>query len=211
MMILNVKGALHDFDGNKRLVLEEWGNTRVALAGEVTALVHTTTPGMPSTTFTRTQFKLSAQEQVEFLVTNVKGLTREQAEFLVTEMQRYKGSLIFGGSRVSGSPKTGPTGEVTSDLDVGFGGMSRNQFRKLMNDFNKKFTGSSRGPKRIIEHEWIFPGSTPKSVPEIISPEEFFMRSGVRGPGDEAKAGQTFGPSGYLKLGSDGTAESGRL
>jgi hypothetical protein len=210
MMILNVKNATHDFDGNKRLVLEEWGNTRVALAGEVATIAHMTTPGMPSTTFTRTQFKLSSQEQVEYLLTNVKGLTGEQAEFLVTEMQRYKGSLVFGGSRVSGSPQTGPTGEVTSDLDVGFAGMSRNQFRKLMNDFNKRFTGSSQGPGRIIEHEWIFPGSKPRSVPEIVSPEEFFMRSGVRGPGDEAKAGQPFGPSGYLKLGSDGTVESGR-
>jgi hypothetical protein len=78
-----------------------------------------------------------------------------------------------------------------------------------MNDFNKKFTGGRT--VQIIEHNWIYPGAKPGSVPEIVSPEEFFMRSGVRGPQDGSKAGQPFGPSGYIKVAPDGRVEAGRL
>jgi hypothetical protein len=146
------------------------------------------------------------EEQIAYLVNNVQGLTSEQADFLLSQVQRRNGSIVFGGSRVRGNAQIDDSGTVISDLDVGFDGLTKGQINRIMNDFNKKFAGSSQN--QIIQHNWIFPGSQPsRYVSKIRSPEEFFMRSGVRSPHDGAKAGQPFYPSGYIKVSPDGMVE----
>jgi hypothetical protein len=170
-------------------------------------MVHSTTPGAPTTAFTKVELKLTADQQIEYVMANVQGLSREQTEFLLKAVHKRDGSVVFGGSRVRGAARVDPEGKVISDLDVGFEGLTRGQINGIMNDFNKKFGGSTK--TKIIEHNWIYPGSTPRGIPEIVSPEEFFLRSGARADGP--KSGQPFGPSGYIKVKPDGGVEAGRL
>lgn len=144
---------------------------------------------------------LTPAQQIDFVVENVQGLTKEQATFLIEAAQSRGGTVVFGGSRVRGTARI-VEGKVVSDLDVGFEGLTPGQINKIVNNFNKRFTGSSQGAGRIIEHTWIYPGSKPRSIPEISSPEEFFGRSGIRADGPNA--GEAFGPSGSIKVTPDG-------
>ncbi|ODM27839.1 MBL fold metallo-hydrolase [Acetivibrio mesophilus] len=68
-----------------------------------------------------------------------------------------------------------------------------------MKSFNKKF-----GDQFLLEDKIkIVTGNETKNIRKIISPEEFFQRSGVRGIND-AKAGQPFYPSGSITVTPDG-------
>lgn len=58
-----------------------------------------------------------------------------------------------------------------------------------------------------LEQTRIVPGNSTPSIPEIESPEEFFMRSGVRS--DPGREGEPFFPSGYLTYRPDGQAIRG--
>jgi hypothetical protein len=147
----------------------------------------------------------NSDQMTEFLRKNVQGLADEQAKFLLEEVHKRGGTVVFGGSRVRGAAQVDDLGRVVSDLDVGFKDLTQGNINKIMNNFNKNFTGSSQGPNRIIEHNWIYPGSKPRSVPEILSPEEFFSRVGIRADG--RNIGKDFGPSGYIKVSSDGSIE----
>jgi hypothetical protein len=173
---------------------------------EPATMVHSTTAGAPKTAYQRHRLKLTPAEAVTYVTANVQGLTREQAEFLFQAVHKRGGSVVFGGSRVRGAARV-VDGRVVSDLDVGFVGLSRPQISRIMNDFNKAFTGSSQN--RIIEHNWIYAGAPTQNIPEIASPEEFFLRSGTRKDGD--KAGQAFGPSGYIRVDPEGTVEAGTV
>jgi hypothetical protein len=202
LTVLSVRGELPNLSGKPPLVLENLGPVKVALVGEEMLMQHATTPGAAATGYVRVQLRLAPAQQADYLLANVQGLTREQAEWMLAELRKRGGALVFGGSRVTG------TATAASDIDVGFEGMSSAKVNRFMNDFNKQFTGSSKN--KIIEHNWIYPGSKPRTIPEIVSPEEFFLRSGVRGQTDGAKAGQPFGPSGYVKVTADGLVEAGR-
>lgn len=152
-----------------------------------------TVRGIPGTVLTAANI----DETVHHMLQNVKGLTDEQARFLLEQVQGKGGTIVFGGSRVRGAPKLDDLGRVVSDLDVGFEGLTQNQITKIVNKFNKRFTGHSQGANRIIEHTWIHPGSQPRSIPEIVTPEEFFARFGIRADG--RNIGKPFGPSGHVK------------
>ena len=54
-----------------------------------------------------------------------------------------------------------------------------------------------------LERTPIVPGFESKSIPKIETPEEFFQRTGVRGPGDP-KAGQPIKPSGSITVRKNG-------
>jgi hypothetical protein len=142
---------------------------------------------------------------IHLVLQNIKGITDEQARFLLERVHAEGGTIVFGGSRVRGDPKVDDLGRVLSDLDVGFEGLTQNYITKIVNKFNKTFTGSSQGSNCIIGHTWIYPGSQPRSIPEIMTPEEFFTRFGIRADG--RNIGKSFGPSGHVKVSPDDTIE----
>jgi RHS repeat-associated protein len=128
----------------------------------------------------------SVDEQAKFLSENVPDLTQEQAKLLLTEAQSRGSSVVIGGSRIRGNH--GPN----SDLDVGYGSLSSNQAKKV----NEKV--SKLGPLKLEETR-IVPGYESEVIPKITTPEEFFQRSGVRGPKDP-KPGQPYVPSGSITV-----------
>jgi hypothetical protein len=139
------------------------------------------------------------------LTENVSGLTKEQAEFLINFIKIRNGKVVFGGSRVRGNAKITNDWATSSDLDLGFDNLSSGQRNSLINDFNKKFAGSSEN--KIIEHNWIYPNSIPSNIPKILSSEEFFMRSGTR---SSYEGGMDFGPSGFISLDFNGNVILGK-
>lgn len=54
-----------------------------------------------------------------------------------------------------------------------------------------------------LEQTRIVPGNSTPQIPTIRSPEEFFQRSGTRGPMD-ARAGTPYEPSGSITATPDG-------
>jgi hypothetical protein len=128
----------------------------------------------------------SLADQAKFLSENVPGLTQEQALSLLTAAQQRGSSVVIGGSRIRGNFRP------DSDLDVGYGNLSKAQAQKI----NEKV--SDLGPLKI-DRTPIVPGHESKSVPKISSPEEFFQRGGVRGPGDP-RAGEPYLPSGSITV-----------
>jgi RHS repeat-associated protein len=149
-------------------------------------------PGAPKPAVRELQFK-SIDEQAQWLSENIPDLSKAQAKLLLTEAQKpgRDSSVVFGGSRVRGNHGPG------SDLDVGYGNLSKAQAQKI----NEK--ASELGPLKI-DRTPIVPGFEAKSVPKITTPEEFFQRcGGVRGPGDP-KAGQPIVPSGSITATPDG-------
>jgi predicted nucleotidyltransferase len=117
----------------------------------------------------------------------VPGTESNQVRLLLEKAFEKESSVVLGGSRVRG------TYQVTSDLDVGFNNLTANQAAKL----TKKI--SEVGPLQLEEKIRIVSGNTPRNVPKIVSPEEFFQRVGRRVAVDE-KAGQVFLPSGSLTV-----------
>jgi len=205
--VIAMTDAMPDLERMPTLVLVDVGGVEVAMVAERATIVHATTPGAPATTFDKVRFKLPPGELPRYLTANVTALTGEQATFLLEAVGRRKGSLVFGGSRVKGGARTGLAGEVVSDLDVGFTGLSKRDITEIMKAYNARFGTPSQA--RPIEHNWIFPGSKRTVIPEIVSPEEFFMRSGQRGP-DGPRANKQFGPSGYILVDpANGTVEAG--
>ena len=98
---------------------------------------------------------------------------------------------MFGGSRIRGDFNVG------SDLDVGFGNLTERQAQRVIKNVNKQELGLS------LEELTIIPGKSTNTIDPIISPEEFFQRSGIRAGGD-LKAGQPYYPSGSITVTSDG-------
>jgi len=129
--------------------------------------------------------------QLDFLERAIPGFNREQGRVLLEGAFSRNSSVVFGGSRVRGTH--GPT----SDLDVGFGGLSTSQAHKLLRK-GRKVPGSP-----TLEDTKIVPGNSTEHIPTIESPEEFFQRRGTRAPGD-ARAGDPFEPSGSITATPDG-------
>ncbi len=132
----------------------------------------------------------SLTERAQFLSDNVAGLTPEQAEIILKRGQKRETSIVIGGSRVRGDHTD------SSDIDIGFGNLSKSQTQRIFNEI----TGDSQnleGGLRL-ERTKICPGNCPPSMSDPIkSPEEFFQREGIRADRDD-KAGQPYKPSGSI-------------
>ena len=135
-------------------------------------------------------------EQIDYLVKNVNGMSSKQAEAILrAAFDKGAAEVVIGGSRVRGDSHLG------SDIDVGFVGLTPNQATKLIAKLNKDAAANGWIP---LETTKIIPGNETMHIPKIETPQEFFMRTGVRGPAD-AKAGQPYFPSGSITTGKDGS------
>lgn len=130
-------------------------------------------------------------EQIDLLMDRIPGLNREQTEYLLESAFKRDSSVVFGGSRVRGDF------DDSSDLDVGFGSLTTAQARKVLDKASTFPDGLT------LESTLIVPGNKTRNISEIASPEEFFLRSGIRMPPD-ARAGQPITPSGYITVTKDG-------
>lgn len=139
-----------------------------------------------------TKILKTLDEQVDYIVQEIPGLNKEQARLLIQQAHSRNSSVVFGGSRIRGDFKPG------SDLDVGFGNLTSTQAGKIIKKADKIEGGLP------IEKTKIVPGNETKSIPKIESPEEFFMRKGVRGKND-LRAGEEYIPSGSITIKPDGT------
>jgi hypothetical protein len=140
------------------------------------------------------------EEQIAYLLNQVQGLDREEAKFILDGVFEHPQStaetrVVFGGSRVRGNPKS------TSDLDVGVYGFANNPLNKLIKKVNERF---ERGEFNLpMETTKVLDGNATSSIPLIVSPEEFFLRTGMRSASEgELKM---FSPSGFVSVGKDGT------
>ena len=141
-------------------------------------------------------------EQAAFLSEHIPELGEDQAQLILDKSFTRNSSAVFGGSRIRGDFTSGGFG-VGSDIDVGFGDLNANQAGKLIDSLNKQF--SQDASMLMLERTRITPGnSTPTITDPIISPEEFFQRSGMRVAPD-LKAGQPYVPSGSVTVRPDGT------
>ncbi len=149
-------------------------------------------PDLPTSTLRvpATVRTAGANAQAKWLAENVPGITEEQAMTLLQNAYKRESTVVIGGSRVRGNFRS------DSDLDVGYGSLSKSQAQKL------KSQASQIGPLRI-DRTPIVPGFESSSVPKIYTPEEFFQRWGARGPGDP-NAGLLYTPSGSITLYPDG-------
>ena len=140
---------------------------------------------------------LSRQEQVDLLVNNVEGLTSVQANKLLDLLQKYKPNrIVIGGSRVRGNPNS------ASDLEVGFDGILQQKLTDFAYEYNKSMYGSSQYVGAgAIKDRFILSGKQLNNIPDIINPEEFFMRTGIRPPSEGSRP---FGPSGYISIDLNG-------
>jgi hypothetical protein len=152
---------------------------------------------------TTTNLQLSGlAEQAQFLAAHVPELGTNQATLILEGAFGRESSAVFGGSRIRGDFKSGGFLDG-SDIDVGFGELNANQAGKLIDKLNKQF---SLDPTQLrLERTRITPGNTtPTITSPIISPEEFFQRSGLRVLPDP-RAGEYYIPSGSITVRPDGS------
>jgi LysM repeat protein len=133
----------------------------------------------------------SVGAQADFLSTHIPGLSPTQATSILDGAFTRDSSAVFGGSRVRGNFTD------LSDIDVGFGALSERQAQRLIGAIN------GAGHAVPMERLTIVPGKSTATIPQIVTPEEFFQRSGIRAGGD-LKAGQPFFPSGSVTVTGDG-------
>ncbi len=139
-------------------------------------------------------------EQAQLASSMVPGLSETQARVLLDGAfnPNKPVEVVLGGSRVRSYFGEG-TFRLDSDLDIGFNAkMKNNQVDRILDAFD------AQGPLQSERGIRIFSGNNPPSGP-IISPQEFFQRSGFRGPFPPERAGQSFGPSGFISFHPDGT------
>lgn len=120
------------------------------------------------------------------------GMPSEQAKIIVSGAMGRGSDVVIGGSRVRGDAK------ADSDIDIGFGQLSTSQAGKIIKKANAVDGGMS------IEKTLIVSGNETGNISRIESPEEFFMRTGVRKPPDP-RAGEAIIPSGHIKYDTDGS------
>lgn len=134
--------------------------------------------------------------QVAFAKKTIPGLEEAQARLLLEMAFARHSTVVIGGSRVRVTFGQG-TIRPDSDLDVGFGSLTVSQAGRVIHAVTRL------GPL-VLESTKIVPGNRLPSIRLIQSPEEFFQRSGIRGPADP-RAGQPFQPSGSYTFHLDGT------
>ena len=140
----------------------------------------------------RTTLQLdSLDAQANFLSTHIPGLTPTQASSILDSAFTRDSSAVFGGSRVRGNFTD------LSDIDVGFGSLTQRQAQRVIGAIN------GEGHAVPMERLPIVPGKSTPTIPEIVTPEEFFQRSGIRAGGDP-RAGEPFFPSGSVTVTGDG-------
>ena len=61
-----------------------------------------------------------------------------------------------------------------------------------------------------IKDKFIYSGKSTESIVTILSPEDFFMRTGIRSIKDVGKAGEAFGPSGFISIHLNGNIILGK-
>ena len=150
-------------------------------------------PGVFESFPERTSIQLASREkQAAFLSEHIPGLSRAQAETILDQAHSRGSSVVFGGSRIRGDYG------ANSDLDVGFGSLTQRQAQRVVRNINRLGEGL-----QIEADIPIVPGKSTPTVSRILSPEEFFQRSGVRAGGD-LKAGQPYYPSGSITVTTDG-------
>nr|WP_314902330.1 hypothetical protein [uncultured Deefgea sp.] len=139
-------------------------------------------------------------DQIGDLTQIVPGLEEAQARALLQSAFNPNKPVeeVIGGSRVRSFFGEG-TFRANSDLDIGFAAKMKNhQIDYILDAFDS--TGTLKSERGIR----IFCGNNPPSGP-IVSPQEFFQCSGIRGPFPPERAGQPFGPSGYISVPPNGT------
>ena len=152
-------------------------------------------PRVPKETIAKAALQLSCE---------IPGLSQAQAHHILERaFHKSQGatSVVFFGSRVRGDHRP------SSDLDVGFNGLTGNQAKKVIAEVRHAAARNDFGNSALrLEETSIVPGRIdPKNrYKPIISPEEFAMRSGTRSFSDADKAGEPFKPSGYIKVDRDG-------
>ena len=180
--------------------------TNITNTPNTTNVLNTTTTTTPSDSgsTTTTEAKIiqtsGIEEQLDYLTENIPGLSKEQAKVLLEGAYDKDSSVVFGGSRVRGNYTE------QSDLDVGFGSLTKNQASKLLNKAGKVEDGLN------LEQTKIIPGNETPTISIIKSPEEFFQRSGDRffiDNGEKifttnSKGESTYGPSGSITVTPDG-------
>ena len=134
--------------------------------------------------------------QVRFAVARIPGMEVVQTKRLFEEAFARNSSVVIGGSRIRYALGKGVY-RMDSDLDVGFGSLTRSQAGRIITLLN------ALGPL-VLEKTRIVPGNQTVHIPMIVSPEEFFQRSGIRGPADPM-AGQPFEASGSYSFHPDGS------
>lgn len=142
-------------------------------------------------------------EQIDFITKTVPGVDQAQLRYILEEAADKDLRVVFGGSRIRGEGHY----REGSDLDVGFHSDKRGfrnlekrvqSIMKVVNDKEKFPTGL-----HIEDGVKIFTGNSTPTIPKMASPEEFFMRSGVRQKPDP-KAGEAFEASGYMSISPEG-------
>lgn len=139
-------------------------------------------------------------EQVAHAVRMVPGLEEGQARALLQAAfnPNKPVEVVLGGSRIRSFFGQG-TFRLDSDLDIGFAAKMKNhQIDNILDSFDA--SGVLKSERQIK----IFSGNKPLSGP-IVSPQEFFQRSGFRGPLPPERAGEPFAPSGYISFHPNGT------
>lgn len=139
-------------------------------------------------------------EQVGHITQMVPGLEVAQAKALLQSAfnPNKPVEVVIGGSRVRSFFGEGSF-RPDSDLDIGFAAKMKNhQIDNILDAFDS--AGALKSERGIR----IFSGNNPPSGP-IVSPQEFFQRSGIRGPFPPERAGQPFGPSGFISVHPNGT------
>ena len=145
---------------------------------------------------------LNPEEQIPFLTKQIKLLSEEQAEFLVNKSRAKGATLVFGGSCINTFGQQKETTNTLTDLNLGFINISPRLIARIIDEFNTLFAKEPVNHP-IIKHKWIYPGSQPNSLAKILSPEEFFLRSG------KTINGEIFKATGFIKVNPGGTIEIG--
>lgn len=145
----------------------------------------------------------SINDQLKFLIKEIPEADPQQLRYLLEQAKEKNIRVVFGGSRIRGAGQY----KATSDLDVGFHSTERGTrnlekvVQKVVKEANKKEVFPNG--LKIEDGVKIYTKNKTPTISSIESPEEFFMRSGVRLEPDP-KAGQAFQPSGYLSISPDG-------
>ena len=188
--------------GNEAVANSQWISGGRLQAGQYSTRV--VTGGVGSTASARARRTVlstsGVSEQAQLASSMVPGLSEAQARVLLDGVLNPNKpvEVVLGGSRVRSYFGEG-TYRLDSDLDTGFNAkMKNNQVDRILAAFD------AQGPLQSERGIRIFPGDNPPSGP-IISPREFFQRLGFRGPFPPERAGQPFGPSGFISFHPDGT------
>jgi len=172
----------------KKLITDETGSIRIGLIDPKDS----SSTGVGKTEIIKTS---GMEEQLNYLEQNIPGFHRGQGQSILEYSfnPERNSSVTFGGSRIRGNFSP------TSDLDVGFNNLTNSQAGRIIKNANK-----IEGGLPLEDKIKIVTGNETPNVPKIISPEEFFQRSGTRTIPDSRGSLEII-PSGSITVMPDGT------